>query len=575
MRKYMPFFSFNDMGIAVKTSLVSSFVVLVLLATIAGVILSMESKMVEHIIDSFAAKEMETTRRIVKEEKLALAKRHKVNVKICAGLAAPFVYNFEQEELATFLKTFLSLPDIVAISVTDAENKPFSAIWRKDNEILSADKLEPGMVVDEKLSFVEDILMGGEKIGLVRLYFTDELINKVLEDNKNESRQSVELFRKSIDARASKDLTIKIFAFSVVIVVLVCTIFLTLKAIVLKPLHRVTLGLKDIAQGEGDLTKRLESKSKDEVGELAKWFDQFIGKVHEIITGLAQGTDKLDHSSETLKRVSAHMTVNADHASEKTREVSERFVSVSKTMASVANEMEEASSNISTVAAATEEMTATITEISSSTGKANTATADAVEYVGMATQQVGELDLAAQQIGKVLETITDISDQVNLLSLNATIEAARAGEAGKGFAVVAGEIKTLAVQTSEATSEIKSRVDSIQSATGVTIDKIKSISTIVNDVDQIVSTIAAAVEEQSATTQEIAGNVGYLSESINNVNQDVADSNTAISDIAIQIVQVTKTSDDISSESSKVSTNAEDLAELSRHQSEVVNRFKI
>ncbi|WP_462271317.1 methyl-accepting chemotaxis protein [Desulfobacter sp.] len=570
-----PSFGLKNMSIAVKTSLVSGLVVLALLITIAVIILSMETKMIGYIIDSLVEKEMTTFQKLAEKEKKELAHRHQINAGICSGLVASFVYNFEQEGLNSSLETFLNLPDIIAVQVIDAQKKPFSAIWKKDGSIMKAHTLGPDLDLNEKLSLTSDIIMEKENIGSIRLFYTDKLVNDTLEQKRKESRKSVESFKKDINAKVNTDLTIKIIAFAIVLAILVATIFFTLKSIAVKPLQKVTAGLKDIAEGEGDLTKRLEITSKDEVGELGHWFNTFIGKIHEIIQDLAESAGRLNVSSDKLMQLSGRMTINADQTSDKTKIVSAGSTSVSEAMNNVANAMEEAASNINMVAAAAEEMTSTIGEISSNTERANTVTQDAVAHVTMALDQVGELGTAAQEIGKVVGTITDISEQVNLLSLNATIEAARAGEAGKGFAVVAGEIKALAGQTSAATNEIKSRVESIQGATGITVEKIKFISSVVNDVNQIVSTIAAAVEEQSATTQEIAGNVSQVSDGISQVNDSVNSSSSAIADMAAEIAQVTEASDDISSKSSEVSHNAEELAALSRKQNEVVSRFKI
>ncbi|WP_462271287.1 methyl-accepting chemotaxis protein [Desulfobacter sp.] len=568
-------FRMKDMSISVKTSLVSGTVVLALLISIAVIILSMETKMIAYIIDSLVEKEMITSQKLAEKEKQALAHRHQINAKICSGMAVSFVYNFDQEGLSRSLETFLSLPDIVAIQVTDAQNKPFFAIWKKNGSVMKAEALTSEQTWDEKLSRTSDIVMEKESIGSVRLFYTDKLVNDALEQKKNESRASVERFKEDINTKVNKDLTVKIIAFAIVLAALVATIFFTLRTIAVKPLQKVTAGLKDIAEGEGDLTKRLKITSKDEVGELGHWFNTFIGKIHEIIQDLAESAGRLNASSDKLIHLSGKMTVNADQTSEKTKIVSTRSSSVSDAMNTVANAMEEAASNINMVAAAAEEMTSTIGEISNNTERANTVTQDAVEHVTTASDQVGELGAAAQEIGKVVETITDISEQVNLLSLNATIEAARAGEAGKGFAVVAGEIKALAGQTAAATNEIKSRVESIQSATGLTVEKIKSISSVVNDVNQIVSTIASAVEEQSATTQEIARNVGQVSDGINQINDSVNSSSDAITDMAAEIALVTEASDDISAKSSEVNQSAEELAVLSQNQNEVVNRFKI
>jgi methyl-accepting chemotaxis protein len=124
-----------------------------------------------------------------------------------------------------------------------------------------------------------------------------------------------------------------------------------------------------------------------------------------------------------------------------------------------------------------------------------------------ASSNINQLGEAANTIGKVIETNTDISEQVNLLALNTTIEAARAGEAGKGFAVVANEIKELAKQTANATQEIKEKIGGIQGTTSTTVRQITEITQVITIVNDVVTNIATAVEEQSAATLEIADNV--------------------------------------------------------------------
>lgn len=125
------FLNFRHMGISTKTSLISGIVVVLLLATTAVVILAMESRMIGYIIESFTQKETAALQADAEQEKKALAQRHQINTKICAGLSASFVYNFEQEGLKKSIETFLSLPDLSAIVVTDAEGKPFSALWKE------------------------------------------------------------------------------------------------------------------------------------------------------------------------------------------------------------------------------------------------------------------------------------------------------------------------------------------------------------------------------------------------------------------------------------------------------------
>ncbi|MCJ8502720.1 methyl-accepting chemotaxis protein [Desulfatitalea alkaliphila] len=344
---------------------------------------------------------------------------------------------------------------------------------------------------------------------------------------------------------------------------------------VVRPINGVVAGLKDAAEGEGDLTKRLAVTGRDEVGALAEWFNVFIGKMQDLIKEVADNSGKLKNASGELYEISAALSTGAEHTTGRAQSVASASEEMSANMGSVAATMDQAANNIHMVASATEEMSVTIAEIAQSTEKARNVTHDAVTHADGASGQVDELGRAAQEIGKVVETITDISEQVNLLALNATIEAARAGDAGKGFAVVANEIKELAKQTAAATGEIKRKVAAIQSSTQVTVVQINNITGVVNEVNDIVAKIAAAVEEQSTTTKEIAGNVAQASQGIGDVNSNVGQSNAVASDIAKEIAEVTDAAGNMSNSSAQVNLNAEQLAQLAEELNSTVQRFKI
>ena len=220
-------------------------------------------------------------------------------------------------------------------------------------------------------------------------------------------------------------------------------------------------------------------------------------------------------------------------------------------------------------------MTATINEIARNSEKASIITRDAVSQAKKASGKVQEFDHAALKIGKVTETITEISEQTNLLALNATIEAARAGEAGKGFAVVANEIKELAKQTSDATQEIKGQIDLNRTSMSGTVKEIVEITSVISEIDEIVSTIAAAVEEQSTTTQEIAGNVAQTSEEISEVNQSITQSVSSSNNIAERIANVNRSADKMSASSSGINSSSEGLLKLAEQLKMVVERFKV
>lgn len=344
---------------------------------------------------------------------------------------------------------------------------------------------------------------------------------------------------------------------------------------IVKPIRSIVSMLQDIAQGEGDLTRRIIDNSGDETAEMANWFNQFIGQVQKIIQDVAANAESVSNSSRSLASLSDEMAESAAQTSNTTGSVAAATEEMSSNMNSVAAAMEEASTNVSMVAAATEEMSSTINEIAENTEKAREITSSAVSRTSRASSQVGELGRAAREIGQVVEAITEISSQVDLLALNATIEAARAGDAGKGFAVVAGEIKELARQTAEASGEIKTRVEGIQLNTEGTVAEINDVSDVVNDINSIVSTIATAVEEQSATTREIVSNVSQASIGLGEVNENVAQSSQVSSDIAGEIGSVTQAAEGISSSCAQVNDSSQELAGFADQLNRMVHKFKV
>jgi methyl-accepting chemotaxis protein len=345
--------------------------------------------------------------------------------------------------------------------------------------------------------------------------------------------------------------------------------------IVVRPVRRTNEMIKDIAQGEGDLTQRLSVESKDEIGQMAGWFNTFISKLHDIVRNISDYFETVSASASQLLVISRQMDDGVRDMGDKSGTVARAADEMSQNMNSVAAACEQASTSVERVASAMDGMNQTVAEIGKSSDKARTVTSRAVDEARQASSKVDSLGQAAAEITKVTQVITDISDQTNLLALNATIEAARAGDAGKGFAVVANEIKELARQTAEATKGIKLEIEGIQSSTAETVSDISRIADVIGEVDDIVSSIAAAVEEQTTATAEIAENVVQASAGITEANQNVAQSSAFSAEIASDIAEVNRIADTLADSSAHVSTNAGDLTGLAADLKTMIGEFKV
>ena len=275
--------------------------------------------------------------------------------------------------------------------------------------------------------------------------------------------------------------------------------------------------MAEIADGEGDLTQRMDDSRNDEVGQLSGAFNRFVDKVAGTIRDIGQCAKDVASSAAGVATVADGLAQRAGRNRDQAQGAHESAAEIS--------------ASVSSAAAGAEEMGASISEIARSATEAADVGRQAADLAEQTEATIAALGASSAEIGDVVKVISGVAEQTNLLALNATIEAARAGDAGKGFAVVANEVKELAQEAGKASEEIAQRVQGIQSETSAAVRAIAQIAEVVRTINDHQTTIASAVEEQTATTNELSRSVasaaegaGTVTTTLTAVSQDADDS---------------------------------------------------
>ncbi|HYE09942.1 MAG TPA: HAMP domain-containing methyl-accepting chemotaxis protein [Patescibacteria group bacterium] len=350
-----------------------------------------------------------------------------------------------------------------------------------------------------------------------------------------------------------------------------------------RPINSLLLIFNELEKGGGDLTKRINIKSKDEMGEMAKAFNKFMDSLEQMVYKIKQNAEIVSYSSNYLsegsKKTSEQITMlnnHMDHVKSDSANIKYSINQITESILEIAASSQTSAVDAQSISSAAGDINA-LSQASSKNAlevrnKMHLIQEGSNKTVSI-TQNLGK---EADKIGKIIDTIKAITDQTNLLALNASIEAARAGEAGKGFAVVANEIRNLAENNNESAKTIEGLIFNIQSMIQQTIsatadvgssiiegtqmvdtvvNKLESVSQGINEINNKIQSIAVLTEEQGASTEELSA----VMESINTSNNEIS---SAILDIATNIDVQTDTIKTLSTTASELNESAAELKGL-------------
>jgi methyl-accepting chemotaxis protein len=441
------------------------------------------------------------------------------------------LWNFENDSVRKTAIAEVNSDDVLAIEIMDANGKTLMQLSKNVTGDIQSElpvQASSAEAINVPLAFVDG--KKTEAVGSLRIWVNDASV----------LRNMRALLERSL---------VRLLVMDVLLVLL---IYMVVGRLVTRPLNNMLSHVQQLAEGDGDLTRRINVQTSDEIGHLAAQINEFVKKLHGLIGDTLGQTARLNAAAAMTKQAVDELQKPVQQQSTELEDLAHALKEMTLAGEHIARHAATASAQMSTTR---EKANGGLVQIR----RASEASGSLAAEISASASQLQELAKEVNEVGAILDVIQGIADQTNLLALNAAIEAARAGEQGRGFAVVADEVRTLASRTRDSTGNIRQMIERLQQRTQDSVqrmaasqqraeasvdttmiagDAFTDINKLIEVVGELNFQIAAATEEQSATLVTIDGNVAGMRQVYDSTVAAArlsAESERQLSDVRLQL----------------------------------------